>query len=159
MSSDPSTINNKLRRNPIDKTGELLWYVVYLGWPIAHSYMSPNAGGEGVAGSQLMSTAVHRSPNKFWRTNCVFNLWTEPLRFLSFVENENFPVQVAKMRSNLVANSTLFGYLIHRYRYNTEIDEEKVDTYNISVGVCLWFCRLDVFLKLGCSGAVLMWMY
>ncbi len=31
-----------------------------------------------------------------------------------------------------------------------EVDEEKIDTYNISVRVCLWFCRLDVALKLGC---------
>ncbi len=38
--------------------------------------MSPNAGGgEGVAGSQPMSTAVHRSPNKLWRSNSIFNLW------------------------------------------------------------------------------------
>ncbi len=39
--------------------------------------MSPNAGGggfEGVAESQSMSTAVHRSPNKLWRTNSIFNL-------------------------------------------------------------------------------------
>jgi hypothetical protein len=28
------------------------------------SYMSPNAGGGGVAGSHSMSTAVHRSTNK-----------------------------------------------------------------------------------------------
>jgi hypothetical protein len=27
-------------------------------------------------------------------------------------------------------------------------------TYNISLGVCLWFCRLDVCLQLGCIGAV-----
>jgi hypothetical protein len=32
-------------------------------------------------------------------------------------------------------------YFIYSYRYN------------ISVGVCLWFCRLDVVLKLGCIGA------
>ncbi len=35
-------------------------------WPIAPSYMSPNAGEGGrggVAGFQPMSTAVHRSPN------------------------------------------------------------------------------------------------
>jgi hypothetical protein len=37
-----------------------------------------------------------------------------------------------------------------------EVDEEKTDTYNISVGVCLWFCLLDVVLKLGCIGTVLM---
>jgi hypothetical protein len=37
-----------------------------------------------------------------------------------------------------------------------EVDEEKIDTYNISVVVCLWLCRLDVVLKLGCIGAGLM---
>jgi hypothetical protein len=31
-----------------------------------------------------------------------------------------------------------------------EVYEEKIDTYNTSVGVCLWFCRLDVVSKLGC---------
>jgi hypothetical protein len=31
-------------------------------------------GGTGVAGSQPMSTAVHRSPNKLWRSNSIFNL-------------------------------------------------------------------------------------
>ncbi len=38
--------------------------VVYLGWPMAPSYMSPNAGagGGGVAGSQPMSKAVHMEP-------------------------------------------------------------------------------------------------
>jgi hypothetical protein len=35
-------------------------------------------GGErerGVAGSRPMSAAVHRSPNKLWRSNSIFNLW------------------------------------------------------------------------------------
>jgi hypothetical protein len=38
-------------------------------------------GEGGVAGSQPMSTgtAVHRSPNKLWRSNSIFNLWTERL--------------------------------------------------------------------------------
>jgi hypothetical protein len=50
--------------------------VVYLGGPIAPSYMSPNAGGRGgVAGSKPMTTAVHRSQNKLWRSNCIFYLW------------------------------------------------------------------------------------
>ncbi len=50
-------------------------YIVYLGWPIAPSYMSPNAGGrEVVAGSQPMSTSVHRSPKKLWRCNSILNL-------------------------------------------------------------------------------------
>jgi hypothetical protein len=35
----------------------------------------PKCGGRGrVAGSQPMSTAVHRSPNKLWRSNSIFNL-------------------------------------------------------------------------------------
>jgi hypothetical protein len=29
----------------------------------------------------------------------------------------------------------------------------------MSDGVCLWFCGLDVVLKLGYIGAVLMWLY
>ncbi len=50
--------------------------VVFFAWPIAPSYMSPNAGGRGgVARSQPMSTAVHRSPNKLWRSNSIFYLW------------------------------------------------------------------------------------
>jgi hypothetical protein len=36
----------------------------------------PKCGGRGgVAGSQPMSTAVHRSPNKLWRSSSIFNLW------------------------------------------------------------------------------------
>jgi hypothetical protein len=35
-------------------------------------------------------------------------------------------------------------YFTYWYRYNMEVDEEKSDTYNILLWVCLWFCRLDV---------------
>ncbi len=42
-------------------------------------HMSANAGGGGgVAGSQPMSTAVHRSRNKLWRSNSIFDLCFEP---------------------------------------------------------------------------------
>jgi hypothetical protein len=34
----------------------------------------PKYGGGGVAGSQPMSTAVHRSPKQLWRSNSIFNL-------------------------------------------------------------------------------------
>jgi hypothetical protein len=49
--------------------------VVYLGWPISPSYMSPNVGGW-FAGCQPMSTAVHAtwSPNKLGKSNSIFNL-------------------------------------------------------------------------------------
>ncbi len=50
--------------------------VVYLCWPIVPSYISPHVWGRGgVGGSQPMSTAVIRSPNKLWRSNSIFNLW------------------------------------------------------------------------------------
>jgi hypothetical protein len=43
---------------------------------IAPAYMSADAGGGGkLRGSYPMSTAVQRSPNKLWRSNCIFNLW------------------------------------------------------------------------------------
>jgi hypothetical protein len=35
----------------------------------------PKCGGGGVTGSQSVSTAVHRSPNKLWRSNSIFYLW------------------------------------------------------------------------------------
>ncbi len=57
--------------------------VVYLGWPIAPSYMSPNAGEGGIAGPRPMRTAVHRNPIKIWRSNSIFNLWW-PRSIMSF---------------------------------------------------------------------------
>ncbi len=36
--------------------------------------LQKDVGGGGVAGSQPMSTAVHRSPNKLWRSNSFFSL-------------------------------------------------------------------------------------
>ncbi len=38
----------------------------------------PNAGGGGVSGSQPICTAVHRSQNKLWRSNSIFNPWVSP---------------------------------------------------------------------------------
>jgi hypothetical protein len=46
--------------------------IVYLGWPIAPLYMSPNAGMRGV--SQWVKLCTW-SPNKLWRSNSIFNLW------------------------------------------------------------------------------------
>jgi hypothetical protein len=45
-----------------------------------HVVYQMQGGGGGVAGSQLMSTAVHitwhwLSPNKLWRSTSLFNLW------------------------------------------------------------------------------------
>jgi hypothetical protein len=52
--------------------------VVYLGWPIAPSYMSPNAGGGGCVVSANQNSCVHHvtwSSNKLQRSNSIFNLW------------------------------------------------------------------------------------
>jgi hypothetical protein len=51
------------------------------GLPTAPTYMSPNVGGRGgIARSQPMSTAVHRSPNKLWRSNSIFPM-SEPVAY------------------------------------------------------------------------------
>ncbi len=47
--------------------------VVYLGWPIAPSYMSPNAGGGGLRGLSQWVQLCTWSPNKLWRSNSIFN--------------------------------------------------------------------------------------
>ncbi len=53
--------------------------VVYLCWPIAPSYMRPNAGGLGGFGvSANEYSCVHHvtlSLNKLWRSTSIFNLW------------------------------------------------------------------------------------
>jgi hypothetical protein len=50
--------------------------VVYLSWLTNSALVyEPKCWGLGeVAGSQTMSKAVHRSPNKLWRSNWIFNL-------------------------------------------------------------------------------------
>jgi hypothetical protein len=57
---------------------------------------APKFGGKGrVAGTQPMSTAVQRSPNKLWRSNSIFNLRFRELkprrtRLLAIVDGEQF---------------------------------------------------------------------
>jgi hypothetical protein len=54
----------------------------------------------------------------------------------------------------------LFLYIDFIYRYSVEVDKEQIYiTCNISLGVCLWFCRLDVGLQLGYIGVVLMRLF
>ncbi len=49
--------------------------VVYLGWQIAPCIWAQMRGEGVIAGSQPMSTAAHRSSNKLWGSNSIFNLW------------------------------------------------------------------------------------
>jgi hypothetical protein len=67
------------------------------------SYMSPNTGVWGFAGSQPMITAVHRSSNKLWRSNSIFNIYLE-LLFQPFLDFElkhlsSSVLQVLELRS------------------------------------------------------------
>ncbi len=66
--------------------------VVYLGWPIAPSYMSSNTRGGGELRSlrQLVQLSVHRSPNKLWRSTSIFNLWTDGITCRLFSHASSF---------------------------------------------------------------------
>ncbi len=56
-----------------------MWCRLNLGWPIAPSYMSPNAGGRGeVTGCQPISTTVHMEPKKLQRSKSIFKLCPDP---------------------------------------------------------------------------------
>ncbi len=73
----------KTRLNVLTR-GRLQGDVVYLGWPIAPSYMSPNAGGRG--GGCVVSANVysctHGAQINSGRSNCIFNLWCWSMAFL-----------------------------------------------------------------------------
>jgi hypothetical protein len=45
-------------------------------------------GRAGVAGFQPRSTAVHRSANKLWSSNSIFNLWAGEKLHLCFLNQE-----------------------------------------------------------------------
>jgi hypothetical protein len=51
----------------------------------------PKCGGRGgVAGSQPMSTAVHRSPNKLFRSNCILTYdqnFSQPYFFVLYIQH------------------------------------------------------------------------
>ncbi len=92
--------------------------VVYLGWPIAPSYMSPNAGEwRGGCGVSALSTAVpvHRSPNKLGRSNYIYNLWQA-----SSLHQETVTL--------LPLEAKRIVYRLHSYRYRN-IKNVKVTTH------------------------------
>ncbi len=72
----------------------------------------PICGGRGgLAGSQPMSTAVHRSPNKLWRSNSVFNLWvlTNPS---NITQRAVYRSPNKRWRSNSIFNLG-YGFNLH----------------------------------------------
>ncbi len=52
--------------------------VVYLGWPIAPSYMRQMRGEWGSCGVSANEYSCAQDPNKLWRSNSLFNLWQAP---------------------------------------------------------------------------------
>ncbi len=52
--------------------------IVYLGWPIAPSYMSPNARGGGLRCLCQWVQLYTWGPNKLWRSYFIFNRWAAP---------------------------------------------------------------------------------
>ncbi len=79
--------------------------VVYLGWPIAPSYMSPNAG---VGGSCGVSANEYSSTNKLWRS--IFNLWYCGLVSLWLAKGLPYPLYLVLLTKVL----TLFLYFLHK---------------------------------------------
>ncbi len=55
----------------------------------------PKCGGGGswVESANEYSSAVHRSPNKLWRSNSIFNLWPEGISFCNLADNLAWPVK------------------------------------------------------------------
>jgi hypothetical protein len=62
-------------------------------------------GGRGVAGSQPMSTEVHRSPNKLRWSNSIFNIWVKGRKILKI------------MGSLKHSQNKTFSHAFGKYRY------------------------------------------
>jgi hypothetical protein len=56
----------------VTKKGRLSWLT---NSALVYEPKCGGGGGCGVSGVRPMGTAVHRSPNKLWRSNFIFNLW------------------------------------------------------------------------------------
>jgi hypothetical protein len=78
--------------------------------------ISPNSGGAGVGGSSRPMWSGGGAPGSPPSLKQLYyiNIWWQMPLFLDI-------------------------YFIFRYRYNMEVDEEKIDTYNISVGFAYGF--------------------
>jgi hypothetical protein len=63
--------------------------VVYLGWPIAPSYMSPNAGGGELQGLSQWEQLYTGALINFWRSNSIFHLWM--YRSASLLDRPDIP--------------------------------------------------------------------
>ncbi len=118
--------------------------VVYLGWPIAPSYMSPIAGERGgVAGSQPKWTAVHRSPNKLWRSNFIFNEWEGGILNLPATIEPLSPLNTTESSDSSEARVTFtifqcIDVVVHKRFYRNEEDQNVSRWKSIT-----WFGVMD----------------
>ncbi len=68
-----------LSRGSMVSTSGLQGDVVYLGWPIAPSYIESKCGGRGgLRGLSVWVQLCTWSLNKLKRSNSIFNLWCQP---------------------------------------------------------------------------------
>ncbi len=74
--------------------------VVYLCWPIASSYTSPNVGGCVSANEYSCAHHVTWSPNKLWRSTSIFNLWNAPSKWCRKCPKLSAYVSVVSSRGN-----------------------------------------------------------
>jgi hypothetical protein len=109
--------------------------VVYLGWPIEPSYMSPNAGGGGVAGSQPMSTAVSAYVCLEDLTPCL--TYDLPFQML-FLEVKIFYFYLLRLMR------TLLGQLLkgREYRLKLTLEIVLLNTIRIEKSLDLSSCFL-----------------
>ncbi len=83
--------------------------VVYLGWPIAPSYMSPKCWRGGLWG---LSQWVQLCTWKVWRSKSIFNLWIEVTKKIILkYQNNSSPLHTCHPFPLNVANPTVIKCL------------------------------------------------
>jgi hypothetical protein len=94
----------------------------------------PRCGGRGgVAMSQPMSTAVHRSRNKIWRSNSIFNICSFPLPWGGTTWTGDLKCRDGKnwiLRKEIMQTETLIGWKFGQTTFVSLWDRLEV--------ACLW---------------------
>ncbi len=98
-------------------------------------------GGGGVTGSQPMSTAVHRSPNKRWRSNSIFNLCK-----ISYISTGTWSAETFGL---------LWSWYVVRGSGSTEVKRSNKKGKKLEI---LSFEKSDVFFG-GLEASFGAWMY
>ncbi len=92
------------RKNQTIRTRGSQRNVVYLGWPIAPSYVSSNAGGGELRGLRHWVQLYTWSPTKLWRSNFIFDNgknqrhWSPKKCFSRFLERNSGSILLRHLR-------------------------------------------------------------